>query len=158
MLASSLQLSFNSTDTPCTQFPSSICFLMKDDGLAIHILSPPHLISAQQDGHRKTWHVGHNQWERLWVFWVLEEIWCGKTIFKVEIFLGREAQLLSLVSSRIQAVPEGNFFIILSYPEAKSDTQKLSNQMYFKRLWKLPLEFNHRLKVMKGSHFPYAAI
>lgn len=158
MLASSLQPSFNSTNTPCTRFPSPICFLMKGDKLAIHILSPPHLIPAQQDSHQKTRHVGHNQWGRLWVFWVLEEIWCGKSIFKVEMFLGCEAQLLSSVSSHAQAVPGGNFLIIPSYLEAKSDTQKLSNQMYFKRLQKVPLEFNHRLKVMKRSHFPYAAI
>lgn len=30
--------------------------------------------------------------------------------------------------------------------------------MYFKRLWKVPLEFNHRLRVMKRSNFPYAAL
>lgn len=89
MLASSLQPSFNAINTHCTQFPSSNYFLMKDEGLAIHILSPPHLKSVQQDSHWKTWHVGHKQWRRLWVFWVLEEIWCGSCVLYKDNFLSR---------------------------------------------------------------------
>lgn len=109
--------------------------------------------TKQCDCQRRAETAKLNRRESTWICFPNKE----PVLFLVSMSKGHLfTHLPSPVSSYTLENQGGIILIIQWYLIAsmkQSQTPQKSNQMYFKRIWKVPLEFNHRLSVMRKKPF-----